>query len=124
MQDILSNNLNEIMNAKKANKKEIFVTRFQKLFIKVLEIMKQKEYLDYEVDEKSKKIKIKIQNLNETKAIKPRFYVTIGEIEKYVRRYLPARDYGYLIISTSKGLMTQDVALEKGIGGVLISYFY
>ncbi len=43
---------------------------------------------------------------------------------KYARRYLPARDMGVLILSTSQGLMTHHAALEKNIGGSLIAYVY
>ncbi|VVB82159.1 30S ribosomal protein S8 [uncultured archaeon] len=41
-----------------------------------------------------------------------------------MRRYHPARGIGTLIISTNKGLMTQEEALEEGTGGSLIAYFY
>jgi small subunit ribosomal protein S8 len=46
------------------------------------------------------------------------------EIESYMRRYLPARDMGILIISTNKGLLTHKQAYEQNLGGVLIAYFY
>ena len=59
-----------------------------------------------------------------TNAVKPRFTATVLEIEKYVRRYLPARNFGIVIISTSSGLLTHQEALEKNIGGCLIAYFY
>lgn len=75
-------------------------------------------------DEKTNAIKVEIGKLNECKAIRPRFYVTVKEIEKYVRRYLPARDFGYVIISTNKGLLTHNEAIEKNIGGSLIAYFF
>jgi small subunit ribosomal protein S8 len=42
----------------------------------------------------------------------------------YFRRYLPARGIGTLIISTSKGLVTHQTALDKGIGGSIVAYFY
>jgi len=58
------------------------------------------------------------------KAIKPRFSANKIQIEKYRRRYLPARNLGIIIVSTNKGLMTHEEAMEKGIGGSLIGYFY
>jgi len=45
-------------------------------------------------------------------------------MEQYIKRFLPARDIGILIISTSKGLMTHKEAMEKGAGGSLIAYCF
>ena len=48
----------------------------------------------------------------------------MDEIDKYVRRFLPSRDFGFIIVSTSKGLMTHEEAIEKNIGGSLIAYIF
>jgi small subunit ribosomal protein S8 len=45
-------------------------------------------------------------------------------IERYRRRYLPSRNFGTLVLSTNKGLMTHEEAVEEKIGGCLIAYFY
>ena len=50
--------------------------------------------------------------------------VTVPEIDKYIKRYLPSKDLGIIIISTSQGLMTHQTAIEKNIGGSLLAYFY
>ena len=121
-QDIVSDILNEIMNAKKANKKFIVTTRFSKLLIKILDVMKQYGYVDYEVTED--KLKIILNEINQCGAIKPRYTVSTKRMEKYVRRFLPARNFGYILISTSRGLMTHEEAQNNKIGGSLIAYFY
>ena len=121
-QDIVSDVLNCMMNAKKAKKSEIVITRKSKLLLKVLEIMKQFGYVEYETE--NGKFKITLKEINECKAIKPRYSVDKDSIEKYVRRFLPARNFGYVIVSTSKGLMTHQEAQENKIGGSLIAYFY
>jgi len=120
--DIVSDCLNMIMNAKKARKNQLEVNRYSKFLIKVLDIAKKSRYLDYNIEEN--KLSIKIKELNECRAIKPRFNATLDEIEKYMRRFLPARNFGIVIISTSKGLMTHKEAYDKNIGGSLIAYFY
>ena len=120
--DIVSDCLNMIMNAKKARKNQLEVNRYSKFLIKVLDIAKKSRYLDYNIEEN--KLSIKIKELNECRAIKSRFNATLDEIEKYMRRFLPARNFGIVIISTSKGLMTHKEAYDKNIGGSLIAYFY
>ncbi len=67
---------------------------------------------------------IEFGKLNYCKAVKPRYVVKARTIDKYVRRYLPARDMGVLVISTSQGLMTHQTAIEKNLGGSVIAYFY
>lgn len=121
-QDTLSDALNEIMNAIRAKKQYILVAKNSSLLIKILDLMKQYGYIDYEKQEKH--IKITIMGITECKAIKPRYAVAKTDIDKYMRRFLPARDFGFLIISTSKGLMTHKEAQENKIGGSLIAYFY
>lgn len=121
--DITADAINQIMNCKRSRKKELVVTRSSKFLLSLLELIKKEGYIeDYALD--GRKITIKIGKLNKCNAIKPRFTVTVDEIEKYIRRYLPSRDFGIIIISTSSGLMTHKEAYEKNIGGSLIAYFY
>jgi len=124
-QDILSDALNQIMNAKKVGKTEVTIKRNSKLLTNLLEMMKKGDYIDFnKVEDDENKLIVKIKKLNECKAIKPRFYVQIPEIEKYMRRYLPSRKFGFLAISTSNGLLTDEEAYAKNTGGSLIAYFY
>lgn len=121
-QDKISDILNQIMNAKRAHKETLVITGATKLLIKVFEMMKQYGYIEYEIEDD--KIKINIKQINECKSIKPRYSVNKKNIEKYIRRFLPARNFGYVVVSTSKGLMTHQEAQESKIGGSLIAYFY
>ena len=122
-QDIISDVLNQIMNAKRAGKKEIVVTRQSKLLLELLKLGKKHGYIDDFKAEEGLKIKFS-ENLNKCQAIKPRFNVKIEEIEDKIKRFLLARNFGMLVISTSKGLITHQEAYEKNIGGALIAYFY
>lgn len=122
-QDIVADALNQIMNMKRAGKKEVEVKRYSKFLISVLAIAKLKGYVaGYEIHGTS--LKIKLGKLNSCNAIKPRLMIKVSDIERYVKRYLPAKNIGVLIISTSRGLVTHPTAFEKNLGGSLIAYFY
>jgi len=121
-QDIVADGLNEIMNAKKARKSEVIVDKNSKLLRNVLDIAKERGYLTYSLE--GNKIKVNLKNLNEIKAVKPRYTVSVNRINNYVRRFLPAKNFGLLIISTNQGLMTHEDAEEKNIGGCLIAYIF
>ena len=84
--------------------------------------MKEMGYLDYKIEKNE--LKVKIKNLNMAKAIKPRYTVSVKKINFYVRRFLPAKNFGFIIISTNKGLMKDKEAEEKNLGGCLIAYIY
>ena len=132
--DLISKTFNEIMNAMNAGKFELEASPVSNLLIDVLKIMKDEGYIDYSLGKKkssSKKgngefpsVKIKVKRLNECRAIRPRFHFQSDELEKYLRRYLPSRDLGIVIVSTDKGLMNHREAVERGFGGILLAYCY
>ena len=124
-QDIVADALNMIKNAKKGRKESVKVNKISNLLIEILKIMKEKGAIKkYKINNKEKNMDITIGDLRDCRAIKPRFSVNKNQIEKYKRRYLPARNLGTMIISTNKGLITHKEALEKKIGGCLVAYFY
>lgn len=123
-QDIVADALNQIMNAKRVEKKNIHIKRSSKFLINVLGSMKKRGYVDYSVTEGERGVNVKIIKLNECRAIKPRRFTGFENIEKYLRRYLPSRKFGHLLISTNKGLIDQHEALGNKIGGALIAYMY
>tara|TARA_B100000315_G_scaffold201480_1_gene193976 strand:+ start:307 stop:687 length:381 start_codon:yes stop_codon:yes gene_type:complete len=124
-QDIVADALNMLTNAKKAKKETVKINKISNLLIEILKIMKQKEAIKkYKVNSKEKSGEITLGDLSNCKAIKPRFSINKTQINKYIRRYLPARNFGTMIVSTNQGLMTHEEALEKEIGGSLIAYFY
>lgn len=124
-QDIVADTLNMMRNAQKAKKEVVKTKIISNLLIEVLKIMKQKGAIKkYKIDSKDKSLEITLGDLVDCKAIKPRFTCGLDDIEKYRRRYLPARNLGTMIVSTNKGLMTHEEAEEEKIGGCLIAYFY
>jgi small subunit ribosomal protein S8 len=126
VRDWLSAIMNEMMNGKRAGKREIIFIPSTKLIVEILNIMKKEGYIEnYKIEEgKFKKLIIKISKLNVCGSIKPRFFVEKDEFDKYIRRYLPSRHFGVIMVSTSKGIMTHKEAIEKGIGGSLLAYCY
>jgi small subunit ribosomal protein S8 len=128
LNDTLSNVLSQIVSYEKAGKKEFVTKSNSKLIRQVLAIMQENHYIgSFEelIDAKGNMLKINlIGAINKTGVIKPRFSVARETYEKFEKRYLPAKDFGFLIISTSKGMFTHTVAKEKKLGGKLICYCY
>lgn len=121
--DIVADSLNQMMNALRARKDQVTVKAHSKLLVSILAIAKLKGYVkDYKIT--GNDATIHFNKLNGCNAIKPRFIVSADEYESYAKRYLPAKDLGILIVSTSQGIMTHQTAQEKKLGGSLLAYFY
>ena len=123
-QDILSDGLNQIMNAVRIGKQELTIRRYSKVLINLFEMMNAKGHISYGINEGDKTATVKIIKLNECRAVKPRYYVSVDSIDRYLRRFLPSRNFGSLVISTNKGLINHKEAIANKIGGSVIAYFY
>ncbi len=118
----------KILNAEKAAKSEVIIRPARNLLKQALDLLKENNFIfGYEEigDGKGGLLKVSLNgNINKCLAIKPRFPVTKEEYEKFEKRFLIGKDFGLLIISTSKGLMTNKKAKEIGLGGKLVAYVY
>ena len=128
LNDPLANVLSAVLNSERLGKSECVLATSSKLIKTVLDLLKRSNYIeDFKIikDNKAGLLKITLQgSINKCGAIKPRFSVKKDNFEKYEKRYLLAKDFGILIVSTPKGIMTHYEAIEKGLGGRLIAYCY
>lgn len=128
LNDPLADALAEIKNAERVGKRECMVKPASKLIGRVLKVMQDYGYIEafeWIFDGKGGIFKVKLKgNINDCGAIKPRSAVKKGEYEKWEARYLPAENFGVLIMTTNKGVISQYKAKEEGIGGRLLAYVY
>jgi len=128
MNDPLANALSSLNNAEKVGKTEVILKPASTVIKSVLEILKNEKYIEkYEQidDGRAGIFKVRLlNNINKIGVIKPRFSVKLGNYEKFEKRYLPAKDFGRIIVSTPKGVITHIEAKEKKQGGVLLAYVY
>ena len=128
LNDSLANVLSKILNAENKGKNECIANPVSKVVKKILDLMQEHQYLgSYKEISKSKGGIININligKINKCGAIKPRFPVKLGDFEKFEKRYLPAKDFGIIFVSTNKGILTHIEAKKKKIGGKLIAFVY
>ncbi len=129
--DPLANALSTILNNEMRGHKEAVITPASKLIAMVLRVMQKYGYIgEFEHIDDGRWGKIKVQllgRINRCGVIKPRFsvkYRDLREMPHWLRKYLPSRDIGIIILSTSQGVMSHREALERKIGGVLLAYVY
>lgn len=125
--DILANALNVIRVHKNAGKNECKVVA-SKFTGEVLKILQREGYIGeiIETTEGSTKYFIikGLGPINYCGVIKPRFPVKYSEIGKVEEQYLPSKDFGIIIITTSKGVVTNKEIRSLKIGGRLVAYVY
>ena len=126
--DTIANGLTTIMNNELRRKKECLIMPASKLLGNVLRVIQMNGYLgEFEFIDDGRAGKIRVQllgRINKCGAIRPRYYVKAKDIEKWERLYLPSRDIGVLVISTSRGVISHREAKEKRVGGSLLAYVY
>lgn len=128
LQDPLNDAMSSIRNAEMTGKGICTVRPASKLIGMVLKVMQDHGYVtSFEKTEDGKGGSYTVLlggNINDCGVIKPRFAVPRAELEKWEARYLPAQDFGLLILTTTEGVMPQTAAKEKGIGGKLLAFVY
>jgi len=128
LNDSLANMFSHVLNSEKTGKEFCTVKPASKIMKKVLDIMKENMYIgSYETIEDGKGNFLKINligKINKCGVIKPRFAVKTDGIKKFEKRFLPAKNFGILIISTNQGITTNQEIMKKKIGGRLLGYCY
>lgn len=117
-----------MVRAEKRNKRQVLIRPASKVVIKFLQLMMKHGYIgefEYVDDHRSGKIVVELNGrLNKCGAISPRYDIGHGEIEAWVGRLLPSRQFGFFVMTTSAGIMDHDEARRKGLGGKVLGFFY
>ncbi len=126
--DPLSDAMTLIKNAEMTGHMECMIHPSSKLIGHVLKVMQEYGYIgNFEFIEDGRAGQFRVDlvgNINRCGAIRPRFAAKKNEMEKYEARYLPAQDFGVLILTTTKGVLSHRQAKEEGVGGKLLAYVY
>ena len=126
--DPLSDAFVRIYNAEQAGHYEVSLSPASKLLDNMLKIMQMQGYVgEYErvSDGRGDAFRVELVGaINRCGVIKPRHSVKRADFDKWESRYLPARDFGLLILTTNQGVMQHYDANEEKIGGRLLAYVY
>jgi small subunit ribosomal protein S8 len=127
----LANALATLYNNEMRKNRQAIIYPASKLIINVLRVIQKEGYIgefEYIDDGRTGKIIVQLLGrINKCGPITPRYPLTYRDLLKlpdYVRRYMPSKEIGILIISTNKGVMSHKDAIRERIGGVALGYVY
>ncbi len=128
MNDTLAAALSKILNGERIGQKKCLIKPVSSVIKQILQIMQEQHYTGGATEEEDGMggfLNLALMGkINKCGAIKPRFSVKITDYEKWEKRFLPAKDFGILIMSTPKGIMTHIEAKTRKLGGRLLAYCY
>ena len=126
--DPLSDAFVRIYNAEQAGHYEVSINPASKLLESMLTIMQSSRYVgEFEriADGRGDAFRVELVGaINRCGVIKPRHSVKRADFDKWESRYLPARDFGLLIVSTNQGVMNHHDAKKERVGGRLLAYIF
>lgn len=126
--DPLNDAMSSIRNAEKVGKQECSISPSSKMIGRVLKVMADNHYIkefEFVEDNRAGEYKVKLNGqINDCGVVRPRHSVKLADLEKFESRYLPAQDFGVLILTTTKGIISNVEAKELGIGGRLLAFVY
>nr|POE99935.1 40s ribosomal protein s15a-1 [Quercus suber] len=125
---VLNDALKSMYNAEKRGKRQVMIRPSSKVIVKFLLVMQKHGYIgefEYVDDHRAGKIVVELNGrLNKCGVISPRFDVGVKEIEGWTARLLPSRQFGYIVLTTSAGIMDHEEARRKNVGGKVLGFFY
>jgi small subunit ribosomal protein S15Ae len=125
---ILNEALRKMVNAEKRGFTKVQLQPMSLLMVNYLNVMKSRGYIkDFEVFEPHRvgRITVELQGrIKDCKALSYRQDIRAKDIESYKSRILPTRQWGYVVITTTNGVLDHEEAQRQNVGGRVLGYFY
>ncbi|KAL5768680.1 hypothetical protein ACOSQ2_015463 [Xanthoceras sorbifolium] len=121
---ILNEALRSIVNAERRGKATVELQPISTVMSSFLNIMKYRGYIkNFQVYDPHRvgRITVELQGrVNDCRALSYRQDVKSRDIDRYVTRTLPTKQWGYVVITTPDGVLDHEEALRRNVGGQIV----
>ena len=126
--DTLANAFSSMMNSEMRNKRECLMSPASKLVGNILRVLQIAGYIGkFEFIDDGRAGKFDVQllgRINRCGVIRPKSACRVEDLETWEKRFLPSKELGIIVISTSKGVMSHREAKQNHTGGQLLAFVY
>ena len=127
-QDLLNDALVTLRNADDRGKETVTLAPVSRLVGNVLSILKENGFVKefaYVENGRGGSYQVSLsRRINACGVVRPRAALSVSDLERYESRFLPAQDFGLLILTTNQGVLSHQKARELGLGGKVLAYVY
>lgn len=126
--DLLNDALVTLRHADREGRSRVEIAPTSKLIGEVLRLFQEHRYISeftFVPTGRGGRYEVALsRRINSCGVVKPRVAVRHEDLERYESRFLPAQDFGLLVLSTNRGVLAHPQARELKIGGRLLAYVY
>lgn len=125
---MLNDALRTMFNAERRCKRQVVLQPTSNLLQEFLSVMQKHGFVgEIRREEEGRVGRLHVElhgRLNKVGACTPRYEVGVSKIRRWTDRLLPMRQFGYVVLTTSQGVLDHEEAQKKRVGGQLLGFFY
>ncbi|XP_051022277.1 40S ribosomal protein S15a-like [Acomys russatus] len=126
--NVLADALKSINNTEKRGKRQALIRLCSKVIVRFPTVVMKQGYIgEFELtdDHRAGKIIVNLTGrLTKCGETSPRFDVQLKDLEKWQNNLLPPRQFGFIVLTPSAGIMDHEEARQKHTGGKILGFFF
>ncbi|XP_032764511.1 40S ribosomal protein S15a-like [Rattus rattus] len=125
--NVLADALKSSNNAEKRGKRQVLLGPCSKVIVRFLTVMMRPGYIgEFEItdDHRAGKIVVNLTGRLKCGVLSPRLDVQLKDLEEWQNNLLPSRHFGFIVLTTSAGIMAHEEARRRHTRGRILGSLF